>query len=530
MATGQQVIAALDVGTTAAKAALVTREGAIVATASRSYETQTGPGGVMEQRPEDWWAAACEAMRACEPGRFEVAALGLTGQMQDLIAVGPSGPLRPTILYSDTRAAGEAAHVERVWGAERWWAVTGNLQDAASLPAKLLWLKRHEPRTYRQTRWVLLGAHDYIAWRACGEAVTDLTTASTTGLLELAGGRWARALLESLDVRTDFLPDLAPAWSVTGRLLPEAAQAMGLPAGIPVVHGAGDAATTTLGAGAGDPGRSYLYLGTSGWLAMTSPGGWAEPTSGVFTLRHPEPGWTLLIGPLLTAAGNLEWLRRQLGEPPYEALEALARGASPGSGGVLYLPYLAGERSPFREPRARAAFLGIGAATGRAELVRSVMEGVAFALRSVAEAMMQPQTGDGSGRGAGGAAASDGGDGGVDHGGWGIGGLGPIGAAGGGCRSDLWCEIIAAVLRRPLYRLAGAQDVGIRGAAILAGRAVGWFDSLVPGAGFFPVDRVFVPDDEAMGVYDRLYREFVECNPYLAARAASGGQRGVGRR
>jgi len=511
---GQPVIAALDVGTTAAKAALVAKDGAIVATASRSYETQTGPGGVTEQGPEDWWAAACEAMRACEPGRFAVVALGLTGQMQDLIAVGPSGPLRPAILYSDTRAKEEAARVERAWGAERWWAVTGNLQDASSLPAKLLWLKRHEPQTYRQTRWVLLGAHDYIAWRTCGAAVTDLTTASTTGLLELSSGRWATALLEALDLRTDFLPDLAPAWSVTGHLMPEAAQAMGLPAGIPVVHGAGDAATATLGAGAGGPGGSYLYLGTSGWLALTSPGGRAEPTSGVFTLRHPEPAWTLLIGPLLMAAGNLEWLRRQLGEAPYEALEALARSAPPGSGGVLYLPYLAGERSPFRNPRARAAFLGIGAATGRAELVRSVMEGVAFALRSVAEAMPQPQVGGGSG-GAGGAGAS-GGD---------TGEVGPIGAAGGGCRSDLWCEIIAAVLRRPLHRLVGAQDVGIRGAAILAGRAMGWFDSFVPGPGFFPVDRVFVPDDEAIRVYDGLYREFIQRNPYLAARAASEGVR-----
>ncbi|MEW6049234.1 MAG: FGGY-family carbohydrate kinase, partial [Bacillota bacterium] len=356
---------------------------------------------------------------------------------------------------------------------------------------KLLWLTRHEPETYRLARRLLFGAHDYIAWVACGASVTDATTASTTGLLDLASGRWAVELLEALELRTDFLPEIAPAYSVVGRLRPEAAEALGLPAGTPVVHGAGDAAATTLGAGAGEPGRTYLYLGTSGWLALTSPGDRADPSSGIFTLRHPEPSWTLLIGPMLTAAGNLEWIRRQLGDPPYEELSALVRAAPEGSGGVFYLPYLAGERSPFRDSKARAAFVGIGPGTGRAELVRSVMEGVAFALRSIADAMPQ--------------FSAD-----------------PIGAAGGGCRANVWCEILAAVLKCPVRRLAGAQDVGVRGAAVLAGRALGWYRSFIPSPGFFPVDRLFVPDPRMAAAYDGLYREFRQRNPYLRRHGKEG--------
>ena len=498
MRGAEPVIAALDVGTTGVKAALVTRDGRVVASATAGYPTHSRAGGVMEQSPEDWWEAACQAMQACEPGRHAVAALGLSGQMQALIALGLHGPLRPAILYSDTRAAAELSAVERLWGKDRWWAQTGNVQDATSLPPKLLWLQRHEPETYRSVRWILLGAHDYVTWRACGEVVTDLTTAATTGLLDLAGGRWALEMLEALGLRTNVLPPLTSGWEVTGRLMPEAAAALHLPPGIPVIHGAGDAATTTLGAGAGDPGRGYLYLGTSGWLAQTLPGSQPQPETGLFTLRHPQPSWQLIIGPLLTAAGNLEWIRQQLGGPSYEALEAWARQAPPGAGGVLYLPYLAGERSPFRNPNARASFMGIGPSAGRPELVRSVLEGVAFALRSVHEAMA-PMLGAEAGA------------------------TGPLGATGGGCRSDLWCEIIAAVLGRPLRRLADPSNVGVRGAVLLAGRALGWYDTWEPSPGFFPVERNFEPEPALVQLYEVAYGEWVRCNPYLMPEARQRG-------
>ncbi|MBE3599703.1 MAG: hypothetical protein IMX02_13290 [Limnochordaceae bacterium] len=514
--TGEEVVACVDVGTTATKVALMRRDGAVAASAaSRAYPTITGPGGRVEQDPEQWWAATGEALRACSPQRFRVEALVLGGQMQDLIAVGvPAGEgeraggsheapddgsgtqerwgvLRPAILYADVRATQEAERVRAVVGARRWHQLTGNLQDASSLPAKLLWLQRHEPETYRRARVIFLGAHDYVTWRACGAVVTDPTTASTTGLLDLATRRWALDLLEAVGLRVDFLPRLAPPSAVVGALSREAGRHLGLPAGTPVVHGAGDAATTALGAGAGDPGPSFLYLGTSGWLARTSGGKRADPDTGVFTLAHPERGRTLLIGPMLTAAGNLEWIRRALGGPSYDELSELAGSAPPGSGGVVYLPYPAGERSPFRNAGARASFVGIHLATERAHLVRAVMEGVAFAFRTIAEAMGEP------------ARSAE-----------------PLLVAGGGARSEVWCGIVAGVMGRPVHRLARAEDVGARGGAILGGIALGWFNSYRPAPGFFPVDRVFEPGADTPE-YESSYRRFREVHPYLETKRGS---------
>src|SRR5690606_3087142 len=265
---------------------------------------------------------------------------------------------------------------------------------------------------------------------------------------------------------------------------------LGLAPGTPVVQGAGDAATATLGAGAGEPGRTYLYLGTSGWLAASLDGQAADPSPSVLSLLHPDPRRQLLIGPMMTAAGNLEWVRRQLGNPSYDRLSAMAAGAPAGSGGVRYYPYLAGERSPFQNPHARAAFTGLSTATEPEHLVRAVMEGVAFALRTIAEAMPAGER---------------------------------LYAAGGGARSDVWCRIIAAVLQRPVYRLAQAEDVGVRGAAIVAGRALGWYDRWFPGDGFFPVEAVFEPDRQEISIYNEEYCVFLEGHPYLPVRKPARG-------
>lgn len=490
-------MAAVDVGTTATKAALIDRNGNVLASASHGYPTRTAPGGVVEQDPRHWWEGACRALRDCRPSDFRVAALVVSGQMQNLISVGPSrvpvastdgagepGILRPAILYSDGRAVAEADHIRRSTDAERWRRVTGASPDAGGLAAKLLWLRRHEPHVYTEARHFLFGAHDYVVWRALGVPMTDPTTASTTQILDVERGTWADGLLTELTLRTDALPPLGNPGRIIGPLPDAAADALGLPAGTPVVQGAGDAATATLGAGAGEPGRTYLYLGTSGWLAATVDGRSADRSPAVLALLHPDPRHRLLIGPMMTAAGNLEWVRRQLGNPPYDRLSAMAAAAPPGSGGVRYYPYPAGERSPFQNPHARASFTGLSTATEPEHLVRAVMEGVAFALRTIAEAMPGGER---------------------------------LYAAGGGARSDVWCRIIAAVLQRPVYRLAQAEDVGVRGAAVVAGRALSWHDGWYPGDEFFPVEAVFEPDEQEITLYNEEYLLFVEGHPYFSA-------------
>lgn len=463
------VIVAVDVGTTGMKVALVTPDGQIVARRTSPYATgSTGIDGRVEQNPDEWWDATVTAVRSVTEERFVPVALAVTGQMQDVVLVEGDRVVRPAILYSDTRAAAEAELVRRRLG-DAWERVTANEQDAASIPAKLLWLRRLEPEAVEQADRLLLGAHSYIVWRACGAAVCDPTTASTTGLFDFDSGTWFTDSLEAAETSPGLLPDLHEPFQIAGTLDEEAAQALGLPAGIPVVHGPGDAAATSLGAGAGEVGDSFVYLGTSGWVATVTPGERARPGQGIFTLRHAQPGQTLQIGAMVSVGANLEWARRELlDDASWDQVDKLA-GASATPTGLLYLPYLTGERSPFRDPQARAGFIGVDASTTRADLVRAVMEGVAYGLRSIENAMASETTGS-------------------------------LVAGGGGCRSDVWCEILAAVLARPLHRMVDLEDVGAMGAAVAATHALGWEPSTWSLGDAGPGDR-FDPEPEAVASY-----------------------------
>lgn len=465
-----ECILAVDIGTTGAKATVVLRSGEVIGSAYRGYPTMAS-GPRVEQDPADWEKAALGALRELASGiaagnaagnAARPAAIAVTGQMQDLVVYGQGGTsaaLGPAILYSDTRAGREAALVAEVRGEDRLVREARNAQDPTGLAPKLLWLRENEAAVYRDAGLVLFGAHDHVALALCGKAGSDLTTASTTGLLDLDRNAWNLSLLEALGLRTDFLPDLVPADGVLGGLSRGAAGATGLPEGLPVVHCAGDAATTTLGAGAGVDGVASINLGTSGWLAMTKHGGPVDPRKGVYNLRHPDGAGLILIGAPSTAAGNLDWLRSALfpgmesGEA-FALLNAEAEAAPPAS--LLYLPWLSGERSPFKDPDARAAFIGMGRETTRGDLARAVLEGVAFSLKSVHDAIYETESG---------AAA-------------------PAAATlvGGGARSALWGRILASVLGCPMLVPENPADAGARGAAILAGRALGWYgDYALPG-------------------------------------------------
>lgn len=496
-----EVIAAVDIGTTGAKSTLVSRAGTVVASAYASYAIQ-GEGNRVEQDPGDWWGATVTGLRSLweQAPKTRPVALVLSGQMQDVILVDKGCHLAPAILYSDVRAQDEAQYVLERLGEARLHEVTGNLQDASSLLAKLLWVKNNLPDVYESAQTLFVGAHDFVAWRLCGARVADHTTASTTGLLDMHTKAWAVDFLDDLGLRTDWLPELVPAEVQVGEIGEIVAQEAGLPVGIPIFHGAGDVATTTVGAGAGEPGRYYVYLGTSGWLAATWPDEPVDPLTGIFNLCHPAPEWLIRVGPMLTAAGNFEWLRAQFGrleaqaagqdeeEASYEILNTLAGEAPPGSSGVLYLPYLAGERAPIRDPHARGVFFGLSQHTTRQDLYRAVLEGVAFSMRTIRDAMLPAE----------GANARP-----------------ELSLVGGGARSALWGQVFADVFDCSVHILAAPGDVGARGAALLAGKALGWYDSYMPGTAFFPAQDSYVPELQAVACYDRFYAVFQALYPAL---------------
>ncbi len=473
---------AYDVGTTGTKAALIGPDGRTIRSAYRAYETHSSEGGIVEQRIEDWWQAVVEATRELDASQAE--AIALTGQMQDVILLDDNGsPVHPAILYSDTRAHQEADEVNRAIGADRLRELTGNSQDAGSLLAKLKWLLRYEPATVAHSAHLVLGAADFVAFRMAGVAVTDTTTASTTGLLDIN----TRAML-SADIFAQLgladvlplLPMVKPGGSRIGVLDARIAETLGLRPGIPIHHGPGDAGATTLGVGSGEPGQVYGYVGTSGWVAFTSAKH-IEPDTGVFTLAHPHPGKFIYVAPLLTAGGNLDWVRDLFGSESYTGLIDEALSQPPGH--LLYLPYLNGERSPFSDPFARGAFIGLNARHSHADLCRAVLEGVVFAYRHALDALIGEGTAG-------------------------------LTLTGGGTRSRSWSQLFADITGISVTVADDAANVGVRGAVLAAEVAAGLHpDYAVPG--FFPTAATLQPDRTHREHFDQQYALFRMAYPAL---------------
>ncbi len=476
---------ALDIGTTGVKAALVDENGKVINSAHRDYATHTAEGGIVEQNAADWWKAVTEAARELNGGS-EVEGVALTGQMQDLIVLNADGsPARPVILYSDTRARVEADEIGHIIGKDRLWKLTGNDQNADSLLAKLLWLKRREPAALASARCLLFGAADFIAFKLTGIAIADTTSASSTGLMNLT----SRTPLEKtilaqigLGEYIRLLPALSNGGAQIGKLTASAAHDLSLSAGVTVHHGPGDAGATTLGAGSGTAGSVYGYIGTSGWIAFTSNQP-AAANQGVITLAHPQPKTYIQVAPLLTAGGNLEWVRDLFGTKDYTSVieAALQRPSS----NLLYLPYLNGERVPFSDPFARGTFIGLTGRNTEADLYRAVLEGVIYAYRHALDALttrVSAQT---------------------------------IILAGGGTRSEAWCQLFADILNLPVAIAADAQNVGARGAVLAAQVAAGERTTYNP-PDYFPVKITLQPDNQHRAHYDKQYAIFKDS--YLALK------------
>jgi xylulokinase len=424
----------LDVGTSGVKALRLSPEGEVLARAEEEYPLSTPQPGWAEQDPEGWWRAAEAALARL--GGEEIAGIGLSGQMHGLVALDEEKRvLRPAILWNDQRTAAECAEIENRVGLRELVRLSGNRALPGFTAPKLLWLRRHEPETYARIAHVLL-PKDYVRLRLTGELATDVADASGTLLLDVARRRWSEELLQALEIPAEWLPPLLESPAVAGRTGD----------GVPVAAGAGDQAAGALGVGVDRPGPLSVVLGTSGVVFAALPGFAADPEGRVHVFCHAVPGGWHAMGVMLSAAGSLQWLRRVVGpDEPYDELVAEAERWPPGSEGLTFLPYLAGERTPHVDPSARGAFVGLELRHDRGALVRAVLEGVAFGLRDCLELL----------RGLG-----------VD--------VEVARVSGGGARSDLWLTIVASVLGVPLERTA-AEEGAAFGAALLGGAAGGVF-------------------------------------------------------
>jgi xylulokinase len=482
----------IDLGTSGLKGLLVTPGGEVLAQAQASYPLLTERPGWSEQRPEDWWVAAQEvlgglAAQARRLGR-EPLGLGLSGQMHGAVVLDRKlSPLRPAMLWNDSRSEQQCRWIEQRVGKERLREICGNPALVGFQAPKLLWLRDREPTTYAAIRKVVL-PKDYLRLQLSGELATDVSDASGTLLLDLAARTWSAELLELLELPVDWLPAVLESPEVAGYLSAEAAGATGLPAGLPIVAGAGDNAAAALGCGVVEEGQGLLSLGTSGVLFTPTPQLRTDPSGAIHAMCHAVPGSYHLMGVTLSAGGSLRWFReRWAGESSYAELDQLAAGVEPGAAGVRFLPYLTGERSPHRDPRIRGAFLGLSLAHGRAELTRAVLEGVAFSLWEVALAMEalggKPQSLRGSG---------------------------------GGLDSALWRQILAAVLETPIER-SGSEGPAL-GAAVLAsvGAAV-HPDVRAAAAAMASSAGTEMPSPDLASRYQPLREEYRRLYPALKA-------------
>ncbi|HUR85822.1 MAG TPA: xylulokinase [Solirubrobacteraceae bacterium] len=468
------LLAGLDVGTSSVKGLLVGPGGEVVARAEVAHALSTPRAGWAEQDPEDWWAGA-QAVLAQLGRAGSIAGIGLTGQMHGLVALDAGDRiLRPAILWNDGRTAAECAEIEARLGLDALISMTGNRALPGFTAPKLLWLARHEPDVYSQIAHVLL-PKDYVRLRLCGEHATDVADASGTLLFDVARRRWSSQVVEALDVDPAWLPRALESPDVSGFTA----------SGVPVAAGAGDQAAGALGVGvdrAGGP--MSLVLGTSGVVFAAADEFSADPQARVHAFCHARPGAWHAMGVMLSAAGSLRWLADAVAAgDDVAALVTEAERWEPGVEGLVFLPYLAGERTPHANADARGAFVGLSLRHDRGALVRAVLEGVAFGLRDgfdlVAEMAGRPDIGR---------------------------------VSGGGARSRLWLQILASVLDVPLQRTAVDEGASF-GAALLGGVAAGVFADVGeavaacvrPGEVIEPVDAWIEPYREIRRRFRALY-------------------------
>jgi xylulokinase len=482
----------LDVSTTATKALLLDAAGTVVASAATAYPFETPRPLWSEQDPALWWDGAARSIRsvlaAAGVDPAEIAGVGLTGQMHGLVLLDGAGDvLRPAILWNDGRTGAECDAIRGRLGKTRLVALTGNDALTGFTAPKILWVRRHEPDVYARARHLLL-PKDYVRYRLTGDFAMDRADGSGTLLFDLRRRNWSEEICDALDVPRAWLPPTFEGPEATGVVTAEAASATGLCGGTPVVAGGGDQAAQAVGVGAVREGVVALTLGTSGVVFATSDGPYFEPEGRLHAFCHAVPGRWHLMGVMLSAAGSLRWYRDTLAPGvSYEDLLAPTAGVVPGSDGLLFLPYLTGERTPHPDPLARGAFVGLTVRHTRAHLTRAVLEGVAFGLREGFALM----------RASGLPPASE------------------VRVSGGGATSPLWRQILADVLGTALVTVTSTEGAAY-GAALLAGVGAGLWTSVEAACdASIRVTGRTEPDAETARAYDAAFAHYRALYPAL---------------
>jgi xylulokinase len=495
----------IDLGTTGVKVLLVSEKGEVVAAGSGVYPLLMPRPNWAEQDVEAWWNATVSAVKGCLDQaclsvgkKVKVAAVGLSGQMHGSVFLDGKGEvLRPAILWNDQRTADQCRQITAIIGAEKLVELTSNRALAGFTAPKILWLRRDEPESYARVNKILL-PKDYIRYRLAGAFATEVSDASGTLLFNVRERQWSAEMLGALEIPKAWLPDCFESIVISSHVSAVAAKLTGLAEGTPVVGGGGDQAAGAVGNGIVNTGVASCVLGTSGvifWHCDTPA--W-DPQAMLHSFCHAVPGKWHLMGVTLAAGGSLRWFRDNLcqdikeeaekrGLDPYEIISDMAKGVSAGAEGLFFLPYLAGERTPYADGDARGAFLGLSLRHTRAHMARSVMEGITMSLKDCLE------LGERSG-----VIASR------------------IYLSGGGARSAFWQQMAADIFEIKVARV-GSDEGPAYGAALLAATGAGIHESVQAAcATCVRVKDAAKPDLAETDRYRRLYGIYRTLYPALA--------------
>ncbi len=479
----------IDVSTTASKAVVIDEHGDVVATQDYPHQLSTPKPLWSEQDPEDWWQATSASLRDVlkQVSAGDVAAVGLTGQMHGLTPMGENGEIvRPAILWNDQRSGDQCAEITGKIGEKVLYQRIGSILLPGFTAPKIRWMKQNEPENFAKLKHVLL-PKDYVRYRLSGAYVADVADGSGFGLMDIATRTWSDDMLDAFEIPREWLPELVESQDVSAHVSEEAASATGLKAGTPIVGGAGDQPAGGVGSGIVQDGMVSMSIGTSGVAYASNKVYSPEPDGRLHTFCGPVPGEYFHMGVMLSAAGGLRWFHDEIaGGRGYDEINALVAEVPIGARGLLFAPYLTGERNPHPDPLARGAFVGFTLRHGIAEMARAVMEGVAFGMRDQLE-LLRAQ------------------------------GIDPADSvvSGGAAKSPVWRQMITDIMGIPLYTVNTTEGAAF-GAAILAAVGAGAYPD-VPTATAAMVRKVDQtdPNPDAVKQYEELYPAYRELYPAL---------------
>ena len=491
----------LDIGTTGAKALLLNLDGTVVAVATSEYPMSTPRPLWSEQNPEDWWKATQHSFKRvlskAGVNPDEIVGIGLTGQMHGLVLLDKNGGiLRPCMMWNDQRTSAQCESITEKVGLRKLMEVTANPVLPGFTAPKILWVRENEPDIFKRIAHLLL-PKDYIRYRLTGEYATDVSDASGTSLLDVRQRRWSEEILDVLDIPKNWMPRVYESPHVTGTVSQIGAEMVGIKSGVPVVAGAGDQASGAIGNGIVIAGTVSVTLGTSGVVFTHTDQLVVEQEGRLHAFCHAVPGKWHVMGVTLAAGGSLRWFRDTLGQPEsaiaqaknvdsYEVLLEGASKVSAGSEGLVFLPYLTGERTPHPDPYARGSFIGLTLRHSKSHMVRAVLEGVAYSLRDCLELTKSL---------------------GLE--------IKQVRASGGGSRSDLWRQILADVFNTDLVTVTSTEGASY-GAALLSGVGTGIYQNVNEACErTIHLSAKTVPDVHRAGIYDRYYRIYRDLYPAL---------------